>query len=81
MTLFTWHERMSMVEIDLEPDSPVVGQPIRKLDFPPGSILAAIWRLGEPIIPDGNTMLQAGDEIFAITLKGNEDQLKRALLG
>ncbi len=81
MTLFTWHERMSMVEIDLQATSPVVGLPIRKLDFPPGSILAAIWRSGEPIIPDGNTILQPGDEIFAITIKGNEEHLKKALLG
>ncbi|MBM3266327.1 MAG: NAD-binding protein [Candidatus Sericytochromatia bacterium] len=81
MTLFTWHERMSMLEIDLQIASPVVGLPIRKLDFPPGSILAAIWRAGEPIIPDGNTVLQAGDEIFAITVKGSEDLLKKALLG
>ncbi|MBM3273775.1 MAG: NAD-binding protein [Candidatus Sericytochromatia bacterium] len=81
MTLFTWHERMSMVEVDLEETSPVVGMPIRKLDFPTGSILAAIWRKGEPVIPDGNTVLLAGDEIFAVSVKGTEDQLKRALLG
>jgi trk system potassium uptake protein TrkA len=81
MTLFTWHERMSMVEVDLQDTSPVVGMPIRKLDFPPGSILAAIWRQGEPVIPDGNTILLSGDEIFAVSVKGTEDQLKRALLG
>ncbi|MBI6545919.1 MAG: NAD-binding protein, partial [Cyanobacteria bacterium NC_groundwater_1444_Ag_S-0.65um_54_12] len=58
MTLFTWHGRMSMLEIDLPPTSPVIGLPIRKLDFPAGSILAAIWRGQEPVIPDGNTVLQ-----------------------
>ncbi len=81
MTLFTWHERMSMVELDLPADAPVVGMPIRKLDFPANSLLAAIWRGGEPIIPDGNTVLQAGDELFALTLKGNEELLKRMLIG
>jgi trk system potassium uptake protein TrkA len=81
MTLFTWHERLAMVELDIQTTSPVAGMPIRKLDFPPGSILAAVWRAGEPIIPDGNTVLLGGDEVFAITLKGNEDQLKRTLLG
>lgn len=80
-SLFTWHERMSMLEVDLTGNSPVVGLPIRKLDFPPGSILAAIWRQGEPVIPDGNTVLNSGDEIFAITVKGSEDLLKKALLG
>ncbi len=80
-TLFTWHKRMSMVELELQPSSPVVGMPIRKLDFPSNSLLAAIWRGGEPIIPDGNTILQPGDELFAITLKGNEEQLKSTLIG
>jgi trk system potassium uptake protein TrkA len=80
-TLFTWHKRMSMVELDLPADASVVGMPIRKLDFPANSILAAIWREGEPIIPDGNTVLQPGDELFALTLKGNEELLKRTLIG
>lgn len=79
--LFTWHKRMSMLELDLPEGAPVVGMPIRKLDFPANSILAAIWRGGEPIIPDGNTVLQPGDELFAITVKGNEEQLKRMLIG
>lgn len=81
MTLFTWHGRMSMVEVDLKPNSPVVGMPIRKLDFPPGSLLAAIWRNNEPVIPDGNTTLQEGDEILAITLRGSEEGMRRVLLG
>jgi trk system potassium uptake protein TrkA len=80
-TLFTWHQRMSMLELDLPEGAPVAGLPIRKLDFPPNSILAAIWRGGEPIIPDGNTVLQPGDELFAITVKGNEELLKRMLVG
>jgi len=80
-TLFTWHKRMSMVEVDLPDSAPVVGMPIRKLDFPSNSILAAIWRDGEPIIPDGNTVLRPGDELFALTLKGNEELLKRTLIG
>lgn len=80
-TLFTWHKRMSMVEVSLPDTAPVLGMPIRKLDFPVNSILAAIWRDGEPIIPDGNTVLTAGDELFALTLRGNEEQLKRTLIG
>ena len=79
--LFTWHERMSMVEIELSPSSPVVGTRIRKLDFPPGSILAAIWRNNGPLIPDGETELRAGDEIFAVTMKAQQDELRRMLLG
>lgn len=80
-TLFTWQSRMSMVELDLPPSAAVVGMPIRKLDLPPQSILAAVWREGELIIPDGHTVLRPGDEVFALTLKGSEDLLKRTLIG
>jgi trk system potassium uptake protein TrkA len=81
MTLFTWHERMSVVEVDLPTDAPVIGQPLRKLDLPESSLLAAIWRNGEALIPDGNTTLLAGDEVFAITLKGHEEALRQTLAG
>jgi trk system potassium uptake protein TrkA len=81
MTLFTWHERMSVVEVDLPADSPVIGLPLRKLDLPESSLLAAIWRGGEALIPDGNTTLQSGDEVFAITLKGHEEALRQSLAG
>ena len=81
MTLFTWHERMSVVEVDLPERAPVIGLPIRKLDLPESSLLAAIWRHGEALIPDGNTVLQQGDEVFAITLKGREEALRQSLAG
>ena len=44
MTLFTWHERMSVVEVVLPADSPAIGLPLRKLDLPENSLLAAVWR-------------------------------------
>lgn len=81
MTLFTWHGRMAMVEVSLAAAAPVVGMPLRKLDLPESSILAAVWRDGSPIIPTGETVLCAGDEIFAVTLQGKEDLLRTALLG
>jgi trk system potassium uptake protein TrkA len=80
-TLFTWHGRMAMVEVLIPPTSPVVGVPIRKLDFPEGAILAAIWRDGEAMIPQGDTILKPGDEIFAMTLQGREEQLRTTLIG
>lgn len=81
VTLFTWHGKMAVVQLQLTDRSPVIGMPLRKLDFPEGSILAVIWRNGEPIIPYGETTLQSGDEVFAITIVGREDTLKSALLG
>lgn len=80
-TLFNWHGRMSMIEAHVTTDSPVVGRPLRDVTFPPGSILAAIWREGSALIPSGETVLETGDEIFAITLQGKEDELCGTLAG
>lgn len=80
-SLFTWHGRMSVVEVDLPANAPVVGLPLRKLDLPEQSLLAVIWRNNEAMIPTGNTILEAGDEVFAITVRGNEEVLRQALAG
>lgn len=80
-TLFTWHGRMAMVELVIPPTSPVVGIPLRKLDLPEGAILSAIWRDNQALIPTGETTIQSGDEVFAMTLQGREDQLRQTLVG
>jgi Trk K+ transport system NAD-binding subunit len=59
----------------------VVGLALRKLDLPPNSLIAALWRAGEAMVPDGNTVLAAGDQVFAVTLKDHESQLRAMLAG
>lgn len=80
-TLFTWHGRMAMVELVIPATSPVVGIPLRKLDLPEGAILSAIWRDNQALIPTGETTIRPGDEVFAMTLQGREDQLRQTLVG
>lgn len=80
-TLFTWHGRMAMVELVIPESSPVVGIPLRKLDLPEGAILSAIWRDNQALIPSGETSIRPGDEVFAMTLQGKEDQLRQTLVG
>jgi trk system potassium uptake protein TrkA len=80
-TLFTWHERMAVVEVDLPPNAPVIGQPFRKLDLPENTVLAAIWRNDGMLVPTANTVLEAGDELFAIAPQGQEASLRVTFLG
>ena len=49
-----------------------VGKRIADVIFPPGSILVAIQRRGEQIIPGGSTVLEEGDELIMCGLEGGE---------
>jgi trk system potassium uptake protein TrkA len=48
--------------------SPVVGRPLKQVDFPEGTIVAAIIRGETVIVPRGTDQLQTGDTaiIFAL---------------
>ena len=49
-----------------------IGKKIAEVVFPPGSILVAIQRRGEQVIPDGSTVLEEGDELIMCGLEGGE---------
>jgi trk/ktr system potassium uptake protein len=61
----------SLVEEKLPPDSPAIGVMIKDLNFPPGAVIAAIFRGGQVVIPRGITTLEAGDEVMAVVSDAN----------
>jgi ABC-type proline/glycine betaine transport system ATPase subunit len=61
---------LRFTEVRLFPDSPAVGRAVRELDLPDECILVSIQRRGHSLIPRGDTLLEAGDRIFAL---GNPD--------
>ena len=52
-----------LVEITVPATSGVVGRRIVDLGFPPEALILLIHREGEYIVPNGSTVLEAGDEI------------------
>lgn len=54
---------------------------VADIDLPRQSVLVAVFRGDETIIPNGDTQLQPGDEIVALTTPDREDDLMRALTG
>lgn len=56
----------SLVEEKVHPTAVVVGKAVRDLHFPPECVLAAIIRKGELLIPRGDLVLQALDEVLAV---------------
>ncbi len=73
--------KLAIVRVDLTKDSPVIHKSLNELVLPPDSVLVTIIRKDEVIVPKGNTTLEPGDDIVALTLIENEQQLLRSLLG
>lgn len=73
--------KLAIVRVDLPTDSPVINKPLQELQLPPDSVLVSIIRGDEVIVPKGNTVLLPQDDIIALTLVQNEQQLLSYLIG
>ncbi|MFA5156477.1 MAG: TrkA family potassium uptake protein [Candidatus Omnitrophota bacterium] len=73
--------KLSIVRVDLPQDSPVINKQIQDIQLPADSVFVSIVRGEEVIVPKGNTVLEPGDDIIALTLVGNEPQLLSVLVG
>lgn len=73
--------KLAIVRVDLPSDSPVINKQVQELQFPADSVLVSIIRGDEVIVPKGNTVLQAGDDIIALTKLEQEQQLLTYLIG
>jgi trk system potassium uptake protein TrkA len=62
----------SVIEITVDPQAIAAGRAVRDLDLPTESVLTAVIRKGELIIPRGSTVLQPADEVLAVV---HADQL------
>ena len=70
-----------LVEVTLAPDSPVIGPTIRELDLPRDSTFVAVVREEHVVVPRGDTVFQAGDEVIALVTPESEDEIRRILTG
>jgi trk system potassium uptake protein len=73
--------RVRLVELRI-PDGPGgKPRPLHALRLPDEAVIVAIFRGDETVIPHGETVLEPGDEVVALTTPELEDRLTRALLG
>jgi trk system potassium uptake protein TrkA len=71
----------SLLELHLPDSSPCRGKAIRELAFPPNAVIVSVIREGKLVIPRGDTVLDAGDEILAVSTAEAAGALKGTLLG
>jgi trk system potassium uptake protein TrkA len=73
-------ENLEIVEVQIDQGSPCVGKVVDRIELPAGSQLISVVRNGQAKIADGETRLEAGDQVLAILEPGKTDELKRVLL-
>ncbi|GGL08642.1 potassium/proton antiporter [Deinococcus radiotolerans] len=65
-----------LVEVVVPPQSQVVGQRIVDLRFPAEALILLIHRAGEYIVPNGSTIIQAGDELQVLGSREFADEVR-----
>jgi len=81
--LFTFSDRgLEIVEVRIPPESTTVGKSVEELSLPEESrLILVIPKEGKPHLATASTILQAGDQIIALTSPETEAQLRATLRG
>lgn len=58
-----------LIEVAIPSGAPVVGRSILQLGLPPGALILLIGRDGENLVPNGGTVLEAGDRLLVLAEK------------
>jgi trk system potassium uptake protein TrkA len=72
---------IEVVEAIVDSRSRVAGQPLSQVQLPPESTIAVVIRDGGAFFPNGATVLQAGDEVVALTRGVHEPRLRSLFFG
>jgi len=72
---------MTLVEVNLTPESPVVGKRVMDISLPPECLLIGVVRHGHVIVPRGSTLLEVGDAVMAVATSQTQRGLRDVLLG
>jgi len=69
--------KFSLVEEKIPEGARAIGVEIQKLPLPPQSVIAAVIRKGEILIPRGSLQFEVGDEVLAIVDHAAAEELAR----
>jgi len=73
---------LEIVEVKIPPESITIGKSVRELSLPEESkLVLIISKMGRPRMPTAQAILQAGDQIIALTTPETEEALRTALRG
>lgn len=70
---------LEVVEMTIGSKARVAGQQLKDVPFPPNSVVLLVVHDGQTVVPTGDTPLQPGDDVIALTRVENESALRRLL--
>ena len=70
-----------IMEILISENSKVANKKIHKLHLPSDALVGAILRSGEMVVPNGETILEAGDSVILVTLPHSIDKVEKIFAG
>ena len=66
-----------VLEMRATANSPVVGKPLAKLEFPAGSLVAAIIKPYQVVVPRGGDVIEPGDQVLVFALPDAVRKVRR----
>ena len=70
-----------LVEVTLAADAAVVDKAISEIDLPRNATFVAVVRDEQVVMPRGDTVFEAGDEILAMVTPESEEEVRQLLTG
>jgi trk system potassium uptake protein len=74
-------EGLAIVEVQIEPNSPVAGSRAGGVSLPEGSRLISVFRHGRTELIEPKTVIRPGDQVLAIVQNDAAPDLRKTLLG
>ena len=71
----------NLVEVTLAEGSPAEGIALADLEIPRDATIVAVVRADRLVVPRGDPVLSAGDEVLALVIGDAEDAVRRLLVG
>lgn len=73
--------KAKLAEVTLAQDSPAAGREIVEVGFPRDATVVAILRDERVVVPRGDTIMRAGDEVVVLVATESEDAVRTILIG
>ena len=73
--------RAKLAEVTLAEGSPAVGREVMELGLPRESTIVAILRASQVVVPRGDTVLHAKDEVLVLVTGDSEPEVRQVLVG
>ncbi len=73
--------RAKLAEVTLAEGSPAVGREVMQLGLPRESTIVAILRTSQVVVPRGDTVLHAKDEVLVLVTGDSEPEVRQVLVG